>query len=349
MKCPRCSTSNSAYETRCIRCGSSFSASGNTGTAFTHNFGTQSGTVKPFVIAREPRLSQVVPNAVTSTAPAMEMQPGLVSTESTARNLDPRLDTQAAESGHRTSAPARPLPERPRLEMVPPGNQPSLFSPGDFAGRPASLRLERTDATHGYVVPAKRKPARKRKKSDMLPFEQGTLEFLTPIGTPARQLATSVEASVKCDHPVASRTHRILGAAWDGVLIIFLSVALSAVFAGCLRLWHVDFPMSAASIKLALGVVLGGVAIAYYTLFVTCEWETPGWRAVGLRLVRLDGQNPTWRQRWLRYAAEFISLAAAGAGYMWILFEEERLGWHDQISGTFPTPRIQSESNFRKR
>lgn len=349
MKCPRCSTVNSAYETRCTRCGASFSASGNTSTSFSHDFGTQSGTVKPFVVSREPRFSQVVPNAVTAAAPSVEMHPGLISTESTARNLHRHIETHPEDGGNRSSAPTRTQPERPRLEMVPPGGQPSLFSPADFVGRPASLRLERADATHGYMVPAKRKPARKRKKSDMLPFEQGTLDFLTPITTPVRQLATSVEASVRCDHPVASPTHRMLAAAWDGVIIFFLSMALSAVFAGCMHVWKVDFPMSAGAIAMALSAVILCVAIAYYTVFVHCEWETLGWNAVGLRLVRLDGQDPTRRQRWLRYAAEFVGLAAAGAGFMWILFEEERLGWHDQISGTFPTPRIHSESNFHKR
>lgn len=349
MKCPRCSTDNSAYETRCVRCGSRFSANANANASFTHDFGTQTGTVKPFVVSRELRFSQVVPNAVTASLPAIELQPGLVSTDSTARNLHRHTDAQPDDGRHSPSAPIRPLPERPRLEMVPPGGQPSLFSPGDFASMPASLRLERADATHGYIVPPKRKPARKRKKSDMLPFEQGTLEFLTPITTPARQLATSVEASVNCDHPVASPAHRILAAAWDGVIVFFLSMLLFGVFAGVIHWMKVDLPLTSGMIALSLCAIILCVGFAYHLLFVFNSWETIGWNAVGLRLVRLDGQDPTDRQRWLRYGAEFVSLAAATAGYIWILFEEERLGWHDQISGTFPTPRIHSESSFRKR
>lgn len=355
MKCPRCSTINSAYETRCVRCGTSFSVSGNTSAPFAHDFGTQSGTVKPFVVSREPRFSQVVPNAVTATRPSVELQPGLISTDSTARHLHRHLDADSDHDGGRSSAARertqteRKQPERPRLEMVPPGRQPSLFSPGDFASMPASLRLERADATHGYIVPAKRKPARKRKKSDMLPFEQGTLEFLTPIGTPVRQLANSVEASVRCDHPVASRMHRTLGFVWDSVVIFLLSMALSAIFAGCLRVWHVDFPLRDTAIATALCAVTFCVGFAYFTVFVSFGWETIGWNAVGLRLVRLDGQDPTPRQRWLRYGAEFVGLIALCIGYIWILFEEESLGWHDQISETFPTPRIHSESSFHKR
>lgn len=301
------------------------------------------------MVSREPRFSQVVPNAVTASSRSVELQPGLVSTESTARHLHTHIDAASDQANHASSAPTLPRPERPRLEMVPPGGQPNLFSPRDFAGMPASLRLERADATHGYMVPAKRKPARKRKKSDMLPFEQGTLEFLTPITTPSRQLATSVEASVKCDHPVASPAHRILAAAWDGVIIFFLSMVLTAVSAGVIHLMKVEMPLTSGMIALGLCAIILGVGFAYHTLFVLNSWETIGWNAVGLRLVRLDGQDPTYFQRWLRYGAEFVSLAAGCAGFLWILFEEERLGWHDQISGTFPTPRIQSESSFRKR
>lgn len=364
MKCPRCSTDSSAYETRCVRCGSRFSGTDVSRPPFAQHFGTQAGPVKPFVVSREPRFSQVVPNAVTATPRAVDLQPGLISTESTARDLHRHADIQRNShlQGHprkpgdgagNASSQPQPNPERPesdrRLEVVPPGAQPSLFGPSDYGKRPASLRLERADATNGYLMPAKRKPARRRKKSDMLPFEQGTLGFLTPTSAPVRQLANSVEASVKCEHPVASPAHRMLGAAWDGVVIFFFALALGALFAGIVRALGLNLPTSPAMLATGLGAAIFSVGVAYHALFTLFAWDTPGSRAVGLRLVRFDGQVPSGGQRWLRLGAGIVGLAAAGIGFLWIVFDEESLGWHDHISGTFPTPRIHTESSFRKR
>ncbi len=183
----------------------------------------------------------------------------------------------------------------------------------------------------------------------MLPFEQGTLDFLTPTSTPARQLPTTVEAAVKCDHPVASPAHRLLSAAWDGVVIFFFAIALCGLSAGILRALGTALPVTPASLALGIGAALLGVGFAYHAMFSLFGWDTPGSRAAGLHLVRLDGQAPTPLQRWLRLLAGIVSLAAGGAGFLWVLFDEERLGWHDQVSGTFPTPRMHSESSFRKR
>jgi uncharacterized RDD family membrane protein YckC len=287
----------------------------------------------------------VVPNAVVASTRPADLQAGLVSTESTARDLARHSDSGT----NRTVAPAPVEPERPRLEVVPPGAQPSLFSPADFAVRPPSLRLERADATNGYIVPSKRKPARKRRKSDMLPFEQGTLEFLTPTTVPVRQLATTVEATVKCDHPVASPMHRLLAASWDGVVIFLFAIALSALFTGISRALGVGLTLTPAVVAMMLGGTAFGVGVAYHALFALFGWDTPGCRALGLRLVRLDGQAPNSLQRWLRLLGGVVSLAAGGAGFLWILFEEERLGWHDQASGTFPTPRLHTEGSYHKR
>jgi hypothetical protein len=37
-------------------------------------------------------------------------------------------------------------------------------------------------------------------------------------------------------------------------------------------------------------------------------------------------------------AAGLLSLLPAGIGFWWALLDEEHLTFHDQISGTFPSP-----------
>jgi hypothetical protein len=34
----------------------------------------------------------------------------------------------------------------------------------------------------------------------------------------------------------------------------------------------------------------------------------------------------------------WIAVVSAGMGLIWALLDEERLAWHDHMSGTFPTP-----------
>ncbi|MCZ2152384.1 MAG: hypothetical protein LC114_00545, partial [Bryobacterales bacterium] len=211
----------------------------------------------------------------------------MVTTESTARNFEPRTAPSPARDKGARSQPNSTTPERPRLEMVPPGRQPSLFAPGDLGGMPAALRIERADATHGFMVPAKRKPARRRKKSDLLPFEQGEFAFHTPMAAPVRQLATSVEASVSCDHPVAGPAHRLLGAGWNALAVFFLSVLLCAVSAGILYSMKITLPVNPQRILIAFGVIYGLVAIIYHAVFVFNGWDNPGWRAVELRFISL--------------------------------------------------------------
>jgi hypothetical protein len=36
----------------------------------------------------------------------------------------------------------------------------------------------------------------------------------------------------------------------------------------------------------------------------------------------------------LRFAASWVALLPAGAGYWWVLFDSDRCCWHDRLSGT---------------
>jgi len=60
-------------------------------------------------------------------------------------------------------------------------------------------------------------------------------------------------------------------------------------------------------------------------------------RIAGLELVDFDGKAPRREQRFGRLFGSALSLLAAGIGMIWLLVDEERLTWHDHMSGTFPT------------
>jgi uncharacterized RDD family membrane protein YckC len=53
-----------------------------------------------------------------------------------------------------------------------------------------------------------------------------------------------------------------------------------------------------------------------------------------LRVVRIDGRDIDWETAIVRALGCFLSLAAAGLGFLWIAFDAAKQAWHDKIAGT---------------
>jgi uncharacterized RDD family membrane protein YckC len=53
-----------------------------------------------------------------------------------------------------------------------------------------------------------------------------------------------------------------------------------------------------------------------------------------LQVVRLDGREIDWATAIVRALGCFLSLAAAGLGFIWIAFDNGKQAWHDKIAGT---------------
>ncbi len=86
----------------------------------------------------------------------------------------------------------------------------------------------------------------------------------------------------------------------------------------------------------AAGVALFTLTLpAIYVLFFwTLAGVTPGKAALGIRIVRLDGKPMTFRTSFRRYIGYLVSFLGFGAGFLWMLIDNRRQGWHDKISGT---------------
>ncbi len=62
---------------------------------------------------------------------------------------------------------------------------------------------------------------------------------------------------------------------------------------------------------------------------------TPGKLLLKIKIVRFDSNEPASAQKLLlRYAAYFISTIPFCLGFFCILWDKEKRGWHDKISGT---------------
>lgn len=76
------------------------------------------------------------------------------------------------------------------------------------------------------------------------------------------------------------------------------------------------------------------VIYAFFAFFWTRSGQTLGMRSWRLRLETADGALPSWPQASLRFAVAIVSLLPFGLGFLWQLWDRDRLTWHDRASGT---------------
>lgn len=75
-------------------------------------------------------------------------------------------------------------------------------------------------------------------------------------------------------------------------------------------------------------------AFAFFAFFWCRGGMTLGMQAWRLRVQTRDGGTMSLRQAMTRYLVAWLSVAALGLGYLWVLFDAERRSWPDIASGT---------------
>jgi hypothetical protein len=85
-----------------------------------------------------------------------------------------------------------------------------------------------------------------------------------------------------------------------------------------------------------IGAVSGAfLLLAYHGLFFWFSSATPGMRCVRIALCTFEDENPTRKGVRRRMAATMLSSCSLGMGYAWAALDEERLTWHDRMSGMY--------------
>lgn len=81
-------------------------------------------------------------------------------------------------------------------------------------------------------------------------------------------------------------------------------------------------------------LVLLAVVFAFFVGFWTRSGRTLGMQSWGLQLESRSGGKPTFAANCVRFFAAILSWAPAGLGFLWQLWDADKLTWHDRISGT---------------
>jgi uncharacterized RDD family membrane protein YckC len=126
---------------------------------------------------------------------------------------------------------------------------------------------------------------------------------------------------------------RRLGAMlYDALLVLALDMLVTALLLPLTR--QAILPATVGAYELAYQLLLIGVAVAFFGFFWTRRGQTLGMAAWRLKLLRDDGDLPTWRDTLVRLLAAVLSWLPCGLGYLWVLCDRESLAWHDRLSRT---------------
>lgn len=74
----------------------------------------------------------------------------------------------------------------------------------------------------------------------------------------------------------------------------------------------------------------------YYWLFTGLKGQTLGKMAVGIRVVNAEGSIPGLGSAALReIPGKILSTIAIYLGFLWIIWDGQKQGWHDKIANTY--------------
>jgi len=156
---------------------------------------------------------------------------------------------------------------------------------------------------------------------------------------PAEASAEPVFPDYSGIFPAASIEERRRAALLDAACLAFAYGGFLALF-GSLG-GHFTFSKLSAAVCFS---TFAFVYLQYFGLFTIFGGTTPGMMLRGLHVATFSGEIPTLRHLLLRATGYMLSAGTLFMGFLWALWDEDGLTWHDRLSGTYLTaPEILAE------
>jgi uncharacterized RDD family membrane protein YckC len=134
-------------------------------------------------------------------------------------------------------------------------------------------------------------------------------------------------------YPVASIDERRIAGLIDSGCLLFAYGAFLTLF-GSLGGQFTLSKLSAAVCVTTFVIVY----LQYFALFTVFGGTTPGMMLRGLQVVSFSGDSPTPRQMLWRSAGYMLSAGTFFMGFLWAMWDEDALTWHDRLSHTYLCP-----------
>jgi uncharacterized RDD family membrane protein YckC len=92
-----------------------------------------------------------------------------------------------------------------------------------------------------------------------------------------------------------------------------------------------------------VGIVFGGlisfalfIGYVVWALKLFAQGATPGKKLLGIRVIKEDGRHAGFLTMLFReWIGKWISGLIASLGFLWILFDRDKQGWHDKFASTY--------------
>jgi uncharacterized RDD family membrane protein YckC len=148
---------------------------------------------------------------------------------------------------------------------------------------------------------------------------------------PAQHRLSDEQSNSQPDlYPVASIDDRRLAAIIDLFCLLFAYGGFLVLF-GSLGGHFTISKLSAAVCATTFAIVY----LQYFALFTIFGGTTPGMMMRSLQVTSFSGEPPTPRQLLLRSAGYLLSAATFFLGFLWAMWDEDELTWHDRLSRTY--------------
>jgi len=130
---------------------------------------------------------------------------------------------------------------------------------------------------------------------------------------------------------------RLIAFGVDVAVVTFVLIVLTWLVNTVLVLFSLD---ELAAMETILKILVSGAfallfSASYFIFFWTLASMTPGKLLMGLRIVTAGGHPLTFGRAVRRMLGYIVSIAVIFLGFVWILIDNRRQGWHDKIAGTF--------------
>ena len=77
------------------------------------------------------------------------------------------------------------------------------------------------------------------------------------------------------------------------------------------------------------------ITIVYYTYFHGNTGQTPGKMMCKIKVVNLKGERLGYPRSFLRWVGYIISSFVFCLGFLWVVWDKNKQGWHDKIAGSY--------------
>jgi uncharacterized RDD family membrane protein YckC len=124
----------------------------------------------------------------------------------------------------------------------------------------------------------------------------------------------------------------------DQLIILGVTTLTALVANFLLNMLHIGDEQLWLTARLVMSAIVIIVNICFYWGYFLVFWvlsgQTPGKALMGVRIVRTDGERLNLGKAIIRVIGYWIS-SILFLGYLWVLIDRRRQGFHDKIAGTF--------------